>query len=287
MKRYLVPFEGSDLSDAALRYAIQITTDVPGTLDIIYIADERVLINPIWEFAVLALQGIGTLGDIQYREKVKLELKTKLISRGEDILEELAEWPELNQEKENPISYSTRVDSGNPPKYISEISENYDIVFMGLWGEMHKHKLGLWGGTSEAVIRKGTSPVFLSTGPYVPLESIVIGFDNRPRARQSLAWAGMLGENLKLPVKVVTSSTDEGWRDEAVREAKEIAGSYETEFTFDASSKNAAEAVLDASSPGSLICMGAFGDQPIRELFLGSVAEEVLRRAKSPVLLLK
>jgi len=289
MKRYLVPFEGSTLSKAALRYAIQLCSSLPGMIEIVYIADERLLVNPLFDLTVLALQGIGTLGDFLPREKAKLELQAKLITRGEDLLEEVAKWPELNPEAEQAVQFRTNVVSGNPPKYLAEESENYDLVFLGLWGETHKEKMGLWGGTSEVVIRKGTSPIFLATSEYRPIKSVIVAFDNRPRSRQALAWAGMIGENMGIGVTVLSCSTDVEWREEVLGEAREIAESYDTEFNYRQTETRPAKALAEMCKEqvDSLICMGAFGDQPIRELFLGSVAEEVLRQSKSPVLLLK
>ncbi len=289
MKRYLVPFEGSNLSKSALRYAIQFARGVPGVIDIIYIADERMLSNALFDLTILALQGIGTLGNYLPREKAKLELKAKLLARGEEILDELKSWPELAEDAPDPVQHNLIVESGNPPKLLSEKSEIYDIIFMGLWGEMHKLKAGLWGGTSETVIRRGTCPVFLATDEYEPFDSIIVGFDNRPRSRQALAWAAMVGENMSIPVTVITSGNDKDWRDEVIAEAGEINASFDTEFNYIQTDDHPAKAVLMASSvnPTALICLGAFGDQPIRELFLGSVAEEVLRHSESPVFLLK
>jgi nucleotide-binding universal stress UspA family protein len=289
MKRYLVPFEGSPLSRAALQYATVFSRAVPGTIDICYIADVRALSNPFFDLTVLALQGIGMLGDLIPREQAMLELQTRLIARGEQLLEEVKKTPGLDKDGKEPITYTTRVEVANPPAYLSEISGDYDMLFLGLWGEMHEFKAGLWGGTSEAVIRRGKSPVFLATAEYRPFDRIIVGFDNRPRSRQALAWAGTIGESVNLPMIIITAGPDEKWREKILAEARQIASSYTTPYTSMSSSEPPAKAILGASTqhPDALICLGAFGDKPIRELFLGSVAEEVLRKAKAPVLLLK
>jgi nucleotide-binding universal stress UspA family protein len=289
MKRYLVAYEGSPHSEAALSHALNFAKAVPGNIEIIYVADERALANPVADFTVLTLQGLGTLGDFLPLEKAKLELKAKLIARGEEIIDGLRKRPGLEQEAGGQSTITTRVEFGNPVKYMSEISEIYDVIFMGLWGEMHKFKAGLWGSTSESVIRKGASPVFLATKEFAPLTAIVAAFDNRPRSRQALAWAGVLGESMKLPVHVISSGNDEEWREKTISEAKVITESYDTQFTYNALDERAADAIIRESEimPDALVCIGAFGDQPLRELFLGSVAEEVLRRAKSAVMLFK
>ncbi len=288
MKRYLVPFEGSDLSKSAVMYALQLSKGVSGIVDIRYIADERVTANPLFDLTILALQGIGTLGDYLPREKARMEMEAKLLARGEELLDELKESTGF-KEQSTDIQYTAESIAGNPPNLLIDLSPEYHIVFMGLWGEMYKYKAGLWGGTSEAVIRKGACPVFLATSEFKPFESILVGFDGRPRSRQALAWAGVMGENMGLPVVALVCSGDNSWADETIAAGKAIAESYDTRFKFQHSDENAAVAILDVSEsgPNFLICMGAFGDQPLRELFLGSVADEVLRRSKSPVFLLK
>jgi nucleotide-binding universal stress UspA family protein len=284
MKRYLVPYDGSHLAKSALDHAARFSRTVPGALEIVHIADVRAMANPVIELTVMALQGIGTLGDLIPREQAILELKTRLIARGEDLLNEAIKTTELEG-----VTYSARVEPANPPAFIIEVSENYDLIFLGLRGEMWEFKAGMWGGTSEAVIRKGRAPVFVATSQYRPFNRIIVGFDNRPRSRQALAWAGMIAENISGHVDVVTAGGDEKNRERILSEARSFSDSYRAEFSYISAGEHPAKAILDAASdkPDSLICLGAFGDEPVREFFLGSVAEEVLRKSESPVLLLK
>lgn len=289
MKRYLVPYEGSTLSKAALKYAIQFANCINGHIDICYIADERALANPVFDLTVLALQAVGTLGDLISREKAKLELKTKLVARGEDLLEELENWPELNPVGQLPFEYSTRVEVASPPVYLTKASDGYDVIFMGLWGEMRAYKEGLWGGTSEVLIRKGKCNILLATNEYRAFRHLIVGYDNRPRSRQALAWAGMIGESMGIPVSIIVCGQETESVEDKLDKSREIAPSYDTEFRYLSSRQHPADGILSLAkeNPDSLICMGAFGDQPIREFFLGSIAEEVLRRSESPVILFK
>lgn len=289
MKRYLVPFDGSEHSEAALRYACQFARGVDGELTVIFIADERAVANPIFDLTVLALQGIGTLGDLIPREKARLELQAKLLVRGEEILKGISEWEELSQSAENPVKYQTSVVVASPPDYLVEKSADYDVLFMGLYGEMHSFKGGLWGGTSEAVIRKGASPVLIATSEYKPFSSLIVGFDNRPRSRQALAWAGLISENMKIPVTVLTCESDKSKASLIADQTQEIIKSFDSVFRHEFSERKPIEFILGwiAENPGSLVCLGAFGDQPIREFFLGSVAEAVLRKSNNPVMLFK
>lgn len=284
MKRYLIAFDGSALAKAALEHAAEFARNVPGSLEIVHVADVRAMANPVFDITVITLQGIGTLGDLIPREQAIIEIKTRLIARGEELLEEAVKTTELTG-----VTYTSRVEVANPPAFIIEVSENYDMVFLGLRGEMWEFKAGMWGGTSEAVIRKGRAPVFVATSRYRPFKRIIVGFDNRPRSRQALAWAGMIAENISAHVGVITAGGDEKNREKILSEAKSFSVSYRAEFSYVSSNENPAKAILDAASenPDSLICLGAFGDEPVREFFLGSVAEEVLRKSESPVLLLK
>jgi nucleotide-binding universal stress UspA family protein len=99
----------------------------------------------------------------------------------------------------------------------------------------------------------------------------------------------MIGESMSIPVSVVCAAHDEKSREKILEEAKQIATSYTGKVSYLSIDEQAARAILDTAEAmtNPLICLGAFGDAPIREMFLGSVAEEILRRSNAPVLLLK
>lgn len=285
MKRYLVAYDGSPQAESALKYAGLLSQYVSGMLDVVFIADLRVLSNPLFDITLLALQGLGTLGNVIPREQAMLQLKTKLIARGEELLEEAKKHAEVQAAP----AVHTRVEAANPPEFLIENSPFCDILFLGLRGEMHQYKAGMWGSTAETVIRRGESPVFLATGDYKPFVRLIVGFDNKPRSRQALAWAGVIASSMDLPMTVVIAGSDDRVREEIQNEALRIASAYDANPATVSTDEPAAKAILRAAGEtgDALICMGAFGDQPIREFFLGSVAEEVLRKTSSPVFLLK
>ncbi|HEX9745184.1 MAG TPA: universal stress protein [bacterium] len=289
MKRYLVPYDASDNSTSALKYALRFARSIPGIVSVVYIADERALSNPVFDMTVMALQAVGTLGDLIPREQAKLELKARLISRGEDKIHELTASELFHDAIDDELEISTSVAVANPPLYLAEKSREFDVIFMGLYGEMKAFKGGMWGGTCEAVIRKGESPVLIAATEYTEFKSITVGFDNRPRSRQALAWAGIIGSSMDIPVNVLTVDGDARKVGEIVEESKAILDAYDTEYKNFTESKRAPEFIIGylEKNTDTLACLGAFGDQPVREFFLGSVAEAVVRIEKVPVMLFK
>jgi nucleotide-binding universal stress UspA family protein len=82
---------------------------------------------------------------------------------------------------------------------------------------------------------------------------------------------------------------EEGWRDDAMRRLKELAGRENQSFktaTIAVRSGKPADAILAYAEEqhADLIVMGAHGESAVVRFFLGSVAERVVRHATMPVL---
>jgi len=135
--------------------------------------------------------------------------------------------------------------------------------------------------------------------------AILVPFDFSEAARNALAWAASLqratgGPPLQIvhvldPVPsgvgdVVGDNTgpDEEQRrklEQEIREAARVAGATEPPSISLRAGRLPSEVILDASVEwgADLIVMGTHGRRGFRRMLLGSVAEEVVRRASAPV----
>lgn len=82
---------------------------------------------------------------------------------------------------------------------------------------------------------------------------------------------------------------EEGWREDAMRRLKELAGGENQSFkpaTIAVRSGKPADTILAYAEEqhADLIVMGAHGESAVMRFFLGSVAERVVRHATVPVL---
>jgi nucleotide-binding universal stress UspA family protein len=98
------------------------------------------------------------------------------------------------------------------------------------------------------------------------------------------AYLGAVGE-FDLKILVVTDSPSEGRK--IGQQAEDYLQAYELQPHLIVETGNPVENILAVARQEAidLIAMGAFGKSKIRELFLGSTTEAVVKEADCPVLL--
>lgn len=154
------------------------------------------------------------------------------------------------------IKIATDVRRGVVPLVLLDESRDADLLTMGRWGEHALWATGLLGSAVEAVARKVGKPVLVASGPFQQPRRIVAAYDGSPFAKKALGLADEVAAAFGLKVEKLTF--------ELGNPVAEIA----------------AEATQD-----TLTFMGAYGHSPLRELVLGSVTEQVMRKARGPVVL--
>jgi nucleotide-binding universal stress UspA family protein len=154
------------------------------------------------------------------------------------------------------MKIATDVRRGVVPLVLLEASAGSDLVTMGRWGGNALWATGLLGSAVEAVVRKIGKPVLVASGPFQEPRRIVAAFDGSPFAQRALELANEAAGLFGLHAQTLTVTEGDP--------VAEIAGEATAEtITF----------------------MGAFGHSPMRELVLGSVTEQVMRKARGPVVL--
>lgn len=155
------------------------------------------------------------------------------------------------------LRVTTDVRRGVVPVVLVEESREADLLTMGRWGEHALWAGGLLGSAVEAVVRKVGKPVLVASGPHEPVRRVLVAYDGSPFAERAKALASDVAALYGLPLE---------------------------SFTAPAAS-SAADEIASEATAGTLLFMGAYGHSPMRELVLGSVTEQVMRKAKGPVAL--
>lgn len=204
---------------------------------------------------------------------------------------------------------------GDPAEQIGAVAKEYtaDVVVVG----PHGARPGIWdrpGGTAEKLVRQSHLPVLLAANPGdAPPQRILVPIDDSHVTGTVLEWARLLGEQSDAEINVlhVVSSTmlndllsagavvsgvmvpipdqvltnvelDAGrWLQQVVSEAGLDRPGVSTQVK---AGDPAHEILAAAQQMGSdMIVMGSSAGG-LRAALLGSVAREVLRSAKRPVL---
>jgi len=145
---------------------------------------------------------------------------------------------------------------GVVPLVLVEESAGADLLTMGRWGEHETWSGGLLGSAVEVVVRKVKLPVLVASGAYTPTTRVAVAFDGSSFSVHAKAIATRVAALLGLAVEIV-----------------------------EVPQRNAAAEIAAEATPETMLFMGAYGHSPLRELVIGSVTEQVMRRAKGPVVL--
>ncbi|HEX7022427.1 MAG TPA: universal stress protein, partial [Trueperaceae bacterium] len=209
------------------------------------------------------------------------EMRQVLESQGELVLSRVRD-----QAESAGIHCHTELRNGVPATEIVEAAQDQDLIVLGRSGESSQveERRGL-GAVAERVLRSSEKPVFVAPDWFQEPKRILLGYDGSERAQAAMRFAAELARSLALPLTAVSVSDD---HDVALRRLEEVARHAEThDLRVErlALTGDPAAALLDAATEGDLIAMGSFGEGRIREWFLGSTTEAVLRHARQPVLL--
>ncbi len=140
--KILVPLDGSEYADKALKYAIDVAKKFSSELLLVHIV----------QTTTAFITGPEVLGP-----SLILDLRKQLEENGRHILslgEEIA--------KKADVKVSTRLDYGNPPDKILNITkeENIDLIILGNRGLGAAARFFL-GSVSDKISQQSTCPVLI------------------------------------------------------------------------------------------------------------------------------
>lgn len=207
--------------------------------------------------------------------------------------------------------------AGEACEQLAEVAATYeaDVIVAGRHGE----RPGLWGhigSTAEMLVRSSKVPVLLATGVRdAKARHILVAIDDSGVAASAAAWARYLAardEARVTALHVVSTAILGGVLAAAGGSGRHEAGEDETRTELRGEADRWIGSVLGGGVPldrvasevkfghpgeeilaaaerhdSDLIVMGSHGGGLARRLFIGSVAGQVLRGARCPVLIVK
>lgn len=289
--RILVPYDGSDASEAALVYASHIPCDEILLLHV-DVGDD--LIVPEWAM------------DDDDDEEASLHRRMERLARRHST-------------DQRPVRTEYRV--GDIAEEVIAAGADADLIVMMTHGRGAAGRV-IFGSVADRVVRHGTAPTLLlrkgdlTIDPVAPTR-IVVALDGSELAQQAMPLARQVGGLLKAPVVLMRAVSFEEVQ-QKIRKLREPGKApYEQSPTLNEDAKMAAndeatgylahraeelraagieveERILDGSpafvllwelTEQDLLVMTTRGKGGLRRWTIGSVAEKLVREAPCPVLL--
>ena len=298
LKKILWAFDGSDESENALKYAAYLAKFYDSTITGLYvnvIEYPFIFYYPYYEEFIMEKAST--------KEK---EFRKKFRSITGDLTK-------------RKIKFSSRIISGNPEDRIVHISskDNFDLIVMGVTGRNFIDRMVL-GSTTHRVLRKSKIPVLAvktkNKKQDISIKKILIPVDLSDKLDLNLKYILEFTEKISCHITVlyIVSGID---RTDVLAPSliDQLVGGAEKELNklINKASKNTGKrpqsrenltiktkvlyspnvpfriAEYARNNKFDLIAINSHGKKMLRRLFLGSVAEQVIRSSNCNVLVLK
>ncbi|MEM6429599.1 MAG: universal stress protein [Deinococcota bacterium] len=267
----LLAVDVSDVAAVCGDYAVHIAARLDARVHCLYVLDQRLINMPHWtDYGAVSLPTMTFKDDMQALLDTQADLA---LGRFRDKADPAG------------ITFELQKRDGIPARTILEQVRVNDLLMIGRRGESNQLDDSLeLGSTAEKILRRSHCPVLVTPGIFTPISRIVLGFDGSERASATMRYAVEFAKRLTLPLTTV-SVGDDAEVSLHLKTVQDYAHDHNINLTTQAASGNPADEILDLASPGDLIAIGAFGSNRLREFFLGSTTEMILKRAVCPVLL--
>lgn len=276
IKNILLALDGSEHSQAALRYTLWLAERFRSQISGLHVIDIVSVEGPFFQDLS------GAFGFEPYLD-VTGKVRQALHDRGQFILEEFAATC-----REQSIPCETNLVTGIVANEICERARTMDLVIIGHRGVNEQFSTGLLGGAAESITRKSPRPVFMTPMQFHPMSKPLLAYDGSPRASTVMHSAAEFCSALNLPLAVLTvTNREKGGEEKILEEARHYLNSYGLKPTLLSVTGHPNQRIIDCIKEHGhdLLFIGAYGHSRIIEMVLGSTTEYVLRNAPCPVFL--
>ncbi|MCK4596639.1 universal stress protein, partial [bacterium] len=185
------------------------------------------------------------------------------------------------------VEFVTTKIVGSPVEVICEQSRMVDLIIMGRRGEYAPWGRKQMGATLDGTVREANKPILVLPKEYRAIRKMMLAYDRSPQANHALQIAADFALRMKSPLIVLAADSDSMSGRKTIDEALEYLRPFELKLSAKVSKGRAGEEILRTcrTEEVDLVIMGVHGHKRLREAFLGSTTEEVLRKIELPLLL--
>jgi nucleotide-binding universal stress UspA family protein len=176
---------------------------------------------------------------------------------------------------------------GTIARKICERSQFADLTVVHLAYPPEPGPIAKLGSGFRLLIRRCSTPVLAVPSVATNLESALLAYDGSSKAQEALFIAAYLAGKWGIKLSVITANEDPSTGSRIQADAKDYLENQGIEAAYANPPGPAAEAILECTSKQDceLIIMGGYSRQPVVEVVLGSVVDQVLRGTRKPVLI--
>ncbi|MBV5259710.1 universal stress protein [Synechococcus moorigangaii CMS01] len=174
---------------------------------------------------------------------------------------------------------------------VQALEASHDVLMIAKRGETANFAAAHLGANTERLLRSTKKPCLVTPRQFKLIERIVIAYDDSPSCQRLLQFftKSPAFQNLEIHVLTVTKNRDYSPIDPRLENAKRQLEDANISATYHLATGNSEEAIAQylQEHQGTLLMMGAYGHNRIRQFIVGSTTIQVLRNTQAPVLVFR
>ena len=137
------------------------------------------------------------------------------------------------------------------------------------------------------IVRRCSRPILMVRDRVSSMKHMLVAYDGSPKSKEALFVAEYLARRHQKKLTLIITEEEPGSGDALLEEAMAVLGNSTSETLIRPNTGRVCDVILHEARKcrADLIVMGGYGYPPVLELLLGSTVDEILRRAKIPVLI--
>jgi nucleotide-binding universal stress UspA family protein len=269
----LVPTDGSNSANQAMELTLELASLAHADIEGLFVIYDIPLYPSVHALAMDA----GA-----YMNAEVMNIHTQSREEAEKILAGYSDRCEARG-----VPFTGRIEEGEIPQTICEVAHTVDIIVMGKHGRTPQQSRQAIGSVISSVIRNAIRPVIVVPESYQKIESVIVAYDGSRQASHALMMATDFVTLYNVPLHVLTASDSTKEREFINAEAMKYLSHHSILAEPILASNDPKEAIIAAASvrQNSIVIMGAYGDNRLKEFLLGSTTEAVVTKTYCPVLL--
>jgi nucleotide-binding universal stress UspA family protein len=281
VQKILVPIDGSDNSLQAFDQAVEFAKKNGSSIGILFVVDLRKTSLPVYYAGAayeMAVEHIYIPVDQGLRDFFG-KVKDDLNSFGRKNLDDL-----VRKAESAGVEAMAILKEGFPSEIIMEEAHGYGLVVMGQHGEHKSYSRRLAGSTLEELVHHSPRPVTVVPGAATAIDTVLFLYDGSRAAERAVQfWVNGLSAVCKEMTVLSVCEEDDPCLPNELQFLQEHGVKAEVVERKGSVMKAVGEVVADRAP--DLILAGATSHEGLKEMFLGSTSQHLVRNTPVPLLI--
>lgn len=272
LKRILVVLDGSEIARTTKAYALQLAQTMQAQVTGVGIIDTP------WITAAQA----EPLGGAAYKIHRDKNVIKKTRERVQGLLQGF-----VSHCAEAGVPCHVQEMEGFPALEIETLAQEHDLIVIGKTTDFHFDLDDDSDLTVKHITHDNPRPLLIVTEKAAAGDTVLIAYDGSLQAARALHMYLLLGIGQGKKHHILSVNRHQEEAEQIARRAVVICQAHgvETDAEGVGTTRAPEKLILEKSQAynASLIVMGAFGEQSLKEIFFGSCTEHVMKKSKVPL----